>query len=111
MEQQKIKLLVVIINRKLTEKVLADLKENLADFMQVYYGKGTARFEILNLLGDNQSEKTIITSFVKENDVEYVLNMLKTKYNFDKPGKGIAFTISLKSISGPLSYNILSSLI
>ena len=105
---EDIKLLFIIVDRKLTDKVLADLKENDAEFFQILYGKGTARSEILNLLGDNETERSIILCFVKEKHVSYVFDMLNTKYKFNKPGKGIAFTTSLKSISGPLALNIIS---
>ena len=106
---KKLKLLVTIIDRS---KALyySDLLEQFEINMQmVIYGKGTADREMLNLLGLAENEKAIILSVVREDNVPEVLETLAEKFEKIKNGKGIAYTIPMKSIIGVSIYQFLSN--
>ena len=106
---KKLKLLVTIIDRS---KALyySDLLEQFEINMQmVIYGKGTADREMLNLLGLAENEKAIILSVVREDNVAEVLETLSEKFEKIKNGKGIAYTIPMKSIIGVSIYQFLSN--
>ena len=75
----------------------------------VIYGKGTANSEMLNLLGLAETEKSVILSVVREDKVNDVLETLKEKFEKIKNGKGIAYTIPMKSIIGVYIYQFLSN--
>ena len=106
---KKLKLLVTIIDRS---KALyySDLLEQFEINMQmVIYGKGTADREMLNLLGLAENEKAIILSVVREDNIPEVLETLSEKFEKIKNGKGIAYTIPMKSIIGVSIYQFLSN--
>ena len=106
---KKLKLLVTVVNRS---KALfyTDLLEQFEVNMQmVIYGKGTATSNMLNLLGIVETEKAVILSFVREDNVQEILETLEEKFDRVKNGKGIAYTISLQSIVGVSIYQFLSN--
>ena len=106
---KKLKLLVTIVDRS---KALfyTDLIEQFEVNMQtVVYGKGTAGSEMLSYLGLAETEKAVILSFVKEDKVKEVLETLSEKFQKVNNGKGIAYTIPLKSIIGVSIYQFLSN--
>ena len=106
---KKLKLLVTIVDRS---KALfyVDLMEQFEVNMQtVIYGKGTARSEMLSYLGLAETEKAVILSFIKEDKTKEILETLSEKFQKVKNGKGIAYTIPLKSIIGVSIYQFLSN--
>ncbi|MBE6153940.1 MAG: hypothetical protein E7166_06940 [Firmicutes bacterium] len=106
---KKLKLLVTIVDRS---KALfyTDLIEQFEVNMQtVVYGKGTAASEMLSYLGLAEIEKAVILSFVKEDNVKEILETLNEKFQKVKNGKGIAYTIPLKSIIGVSIYQFLAN--
>ena len=106
---KKLKLLVTIVDRS---KALyyTDLLEQFEINMQmVIYGKGTADRDMLNLLGFTDNDKTIILSVVREENIKDILETLAEKFEKIKNGKGIAYTIPMKSIIGVSIYQFLSN--
>lgn len=106
---KKLKLLVTVIDRS---KALyySDLLEGFEVNMQtIIYGRGTADKELLNYLGFGENEKAVIFSFVREDRIKEILETLQEKFEKIKNGKGIAFTIPLKSIIGVSIYQFLSN--
>ena len=106
---KKLKLLVTIVDRS---KALyyTDLLEQFEINMQmVIYGKGTADRDMLNLLGLTDNDKTIILSVVREENIKDILETLAEKFEKIKNGKGIAYTIPMKSIIGVSIYQFLSN--
>ena len=75
----------------------------------VLYGKGTANTEMLNLLGLAESDKAIILSIIREDKVLDIMETLNEKFEKVKNGKGIAYTIPMKSIIGVSVYQFLSN--
>ncbi len=106
---KKLKLLVTIVDRS---KALfySDLIEQFEVNMQtVIYGKGTAGSEMLSYLGLAEIEKAVILSFIREDKTKEILETLSEKFQKVKNGKGIAYTIPLKSLIGVSSYQFLSN--
>lgn len=106
---KKLKLLVTIVDRS---KALfyTDLLEQFEINMQlVFYGKGTADREMLDLLGLVENDKAIILSVIREDNISEVMYTLQEKFEKIKNGKGIAYTIPMKSLIGVSIYQFLSN--
>lgn len=107
---KKIKILVTIIDRKKVDFYLSALEGHNVNMQTVLYGKGTASSEILSYLGLNQTDKAVILSVIQEDKTKEILNAYEDKYFKTKNGKGIAFTIPIKSIIGVSIYKFLANL-
>lgn len=106
---KKLKLLVTIVNRS-KALYFSDLLEQFEINMQtIVYGHGTANSEMLSYLGLAETEKAVIISCVREDKVKKVKEVLTEKFEKIKDGKGIAYTIPLKSIIGVSIYQFLSN--
>ena len=106
---KKLKLLVTIVNRS---KALfyTDLLEGFDVNMQmVVNGKGTASSEMLMYLGLAETEKAVIFSIIREDRIKEIMDTLEEKFNKMKDGKGIAYTVPLKSVIGVSVYQFLSN--
>ena len=106
---KKLKVLITIVNRS---KALfyTDLLEQYDVNMQMtLYGNGTANSEMLSLLGLAETEKVVILSIIKEEREKEILETLSEKFEKVKNGKGIAYTISMKSVIGVSIYKFLSN--
>jgi nitrogen regulatory protein PII len=108
--QQKIRLLITIVDRGKGEKVAEMLRENNVIYNMILLGKGTAKSEILDYLGLGQTEKDLILSILQEENVRNIMNNLNDKMNLKEPGHGIAFTIPVNSVDSALSLDFICSL-
>ena len=73
----------------------------------ICYGKGTAKSDLLNVLGLGETKKGVILASVTDRTAVAVFDELKQKYDFENPGKGIAFTIPMTSVGGPATLKML----
>ena len=106
---QKLKLLVTIVGRNKTEFYI-DLIESLGANVQLStLGHGTASTETLRLLGLSGSEKSVIFSIIRADRAKEALGVLGEKFSTVRGGKGIAYTIPLKSVVGVAIYQFLSN--
>lgn len=106
---KKLKLLVTIVNRS-KALYFTDLLEQFEINMQmVVYGHGTANSEMLSYLGLAESDKAVIISCIREDNIKKAKEVLAEKFEKIKDGKGVAFTIPLKSIIGVSIYQFLSN--
>ena len=64
---------------------------------------------MLNYLGLNDSEKSVIFSIIREDMEMAALDTLTEKFRTIKTGKGIAYTVSLSSTIGVAIYRFLSN--
>ena len=106
---KKLKLLVTVVDRTKTLFYTDLLEEFEVNMQTVIYGTGTADEALLNYLGFANSDKAVILSFVREDKIKPILETLAEKFEKVKNGKGIAFTIPLKSIIGVSIYQFLSN--
>ena len=87
-----------------------DLLEQFEVNMQmVILGKGTATSEMLGYLGLAEPEKAVLISCIREDKIKDIMATLQEKFQKIKNGKGIAYTISMSSIIGVLTYQFLSN--
>ena len=108
MEKLNLKFLVIIIDRNKSDKIVELLKSSDANCINVIRGTGTAKSEILEILGIGNTEKSVIISTVLANNLGAIYKKLKSdEFNIMAKGNGIAFTIPISSVGGPASLYIL----
>ena len=64
---------------------------------------------MLSYLGLAETEKVVILSVIKEEKEKEIIETLNEKFDKVKNGKGIAYTISMKSVIGVSIYKFLSN--
>ena len=102
------KLLVMITNHGVADKICERTKEVGLQYEHVFLGTGTARSDILELLGLGTTEREVVIGTVLEERLEGVYRVLREEFNFERKGGGIAFTVPLTAVGGPASHYILS---
>ncbi|HWQ79171.1 MAG TPA: hypothetical protein VN381_10165 [Anaerovoracaceae bacterium] len=100
---KRIKLLVVIVDRGLGEEVAEVLRENGVTFNLISPAYCAAGSQIMDYLGLTSLERDMILSVVSEHISHEVLNKILYKFDLDEPSKGIAFTVPISGVSGPLA--------
>ena len=105
---KKLKLLFTVVDRPKAEFYLDVLSQFEINCQMVLSGKGTARSELIDLLGLN-IHKAVILSAVREDLVDEVMNCLEDKFATIKNGKGIAFAVPFSSVIGVNMYQFLSN--
>jgi hypothetical protein len=100
MSNNKIVYLTVIAGRKTKQELVNSLAEFECTRINVVYGKGFVKSnDFLAAFGFvNEADKIIITSLTNSARVDTVFEMLNTKFNFDKPNTGIAFTVPVNNL-------------
>ena len=105
---KKLKLLFTVVDRNKTEFYLDVLSQFEVNFQMVTGGMGTARSELISMLGLNV-QKSVIISVVREDLTEGIISCLEDKFATIKTGKGIAFAVPLSSVIGVNLYQFLSN--
>ncbi|MDR1651692.1 MAG: hypothetical protein LBR87_07875 [Synergistaceae bacterium] len=95
-----LKLLSVIVDRGMSQKVADILKEEQVRFHFITLGEGTAGSDILALLGLNSVDKSLMCCLVPEFGASPLIRVIADKVQLSRPGRGIAFTIPLSGVSG-----------
>lgn len=95
-----IHMVITIVDRGKSDKVVSLCKEMKAPIHLVSLGHGTARSEMLDLLGVGETKKDTVISFVPEFQVCSLLEHLAVRMKMRYPGKGISFAVPLSSLSG-----------
>ncbi len=106
---KKLKMLITIVDRSKALYYIDLLEQFEINMQTVIYGNGTADSQMLSLLGLHESDKAIIISFVRDDRISDITETLDEKFKKIKNGKGIAFTIPMKSIIGVSIYQFLSN--
>ena len=101
-EQIAIHMVVTIVDRGKSEKVVELCQKEGVPIHFVSLGHGTARTEMLDLLGLGETQKDTIISFVPEYSVCPLLDCLADGMRMRYPGKGISFTVPLSSVSAKM---------
>ena len=106
---QKLKLLILVVNRNKAEYYSDFLQQDFAvNFQTIVQAHGTANAETLQLMGLADPEKSVIFSVIKEEKAHDALMKLEDKFKTVKNGKGIAFTVPMTSTIGVAIYRFLS---
>ena len=104
----KLKILVTIIDRKKVDFYVSNLEGFGANVQEIIYASGTTPRK--DILGIKVSEKAVILSVVREDRIKEILATYEDKYFQTKNGKGIAFTIPIKSMIGVMLYQFLAGI-
>ena len=105
----KLCLMTTIVNRKQGKKYLNLYKEDNLQVMFNTLGAGTASGDVLDYLGLEATEKTVIFTVLEENSWSKTKKDLRQKLQIDAPGEGIAFIIPLSSIGGKKTLQFLTA--
>ena len=104
----KLKILVSIINREKVDFYVSNLEGFGANVQEIIYASGTTPRK--DILGIKVSEKAVLLSVVREDRIKEILAAYEDKYFQTKNGKGIAFTIPIKSMIGVMLYQFLAGI-
>ncbi len=105
----KLKILFTIVERQKADFIMSALEGYDVNYQTVIYGKGTST-QINKLVGFESNNKAVIISLVQANKVKQILAAYEDKYFKTRNGKGVAFTVSLTSVIGKMTYNYLANL-
>lgn len=96
-----IKFLTLIAGRKHKDVLLDELFKAGGRLINIVYGRGSVKSSyIKDVLGLVPEEnKVVITCLLPGEKSDAVLNMLVSKFNFNKPNTGIAFIIPVEKLS------------
>ncbi len=92
--------MLTIIERHSTEKFIGFYAQYGIDINLVTLARGTANDDVLDILGLDTTEKTIIFNFTTYSNWEKIRSGLRSKMRIDVPGRGIAFIVPVSSVGG-----------
>ena len=104
----KCKLLITVVDHRKEDFFIDYIQAHGANLQMTMRGEGTAKSEMLQMLGLTESEKSVLFSVVREDNVRSLCDGLSEKFRTVKNGQGIAFTIPLSSVVGASVYRFLS---
>ncbi|MBR2467298.1 MAG: hypothetical protein IKB38_10275 [Clostridia bacterium] len=106
----KLQLLFTVVDRRKAE-FYTDILQSFEVNMQISLSaRGTAKTEMLELLGLAESDKCVIVSIIKEERAKEALATLEEKFRTIKNGKGIAYTVPMTETVGLAIYQFLANL-
>lgn len=103
---EPMRMIMVVVDRGKGNEVAEFGHENNVDYALLAYGRGTLRGEMLNLLGLGTVDKDVVVSIIPRKDVKTHLAGLSGLLKLKKPGKGIAFSISLCALNALVAQDI-----
>ena len=104
---KKLKLLFTIVDKPKGEFYMDVISQFDVNYQMVLGGLGTARSELVELLG-LEPQKAVVISVIREDLAETVMQCLEDKFATIRGGKGIAFAVPLSSVIGVNAYRFLS---
>ena len=104
---KKLKLLFTIVDRPKGEFYMDIISQFDVNYQMVLGGLGTARSELVELLG-LEPHKAVVVSVIREELTETVMQCLEDKFATIRGGKGVAFAVPLSSVIGVNAYRFLS---
>ncbi len=94
-------LIVTIANKGDASRVLQASTKAGAEGGTILHGRGSGIHEQTKLFGiPIEPEKDIILTLLPEDRTEEVLGAIRAAISLDKPGRGIAFVLPVKSVAG-----------
>lgn len=99
---------VAIVDGGKSEKVVKICKQSHVLYCCVSMGHGTARTEMLDLLGLGETKKDVVMCLTPDEQLHGLLTLLAEEMKMRYPGKGIAFAVPLNCLAGRM-YRLLAS--
>lgn len=93
-------LMFTVLNRAKLPDFLSMYSEQGLDSNLIMLAHGTAKSEVLNTFGLENSEKAVCLNFVTGHVWAAIKTGLERKIRIDAPGMGIAFTVPVSSVGG-----------
>jgi nitrogen regulatory protein PII len=107
---KRIKLLFAIVDRGKGDDVVEILRESGVTYNLVSPAYRAAGSELIDYFGLTNPERDMVLSIVTEDKVDGILKKILYKLNLDVPGNGLAFTIPITGVSGPLALRYISGI-
>lgn len=85
----------LITTPKLTKKAIAVFQEEHVPVQYTFRGRGTATEGIVNLLGLDSVEKTILMCMLPKGFADQMLKKMRKRLSLGLPNTGVAFTVPL----------------
>lgn len=104
----KLKLLFTVVERPKAEFYQDVLSQYEVNCQMVLPGMGTAKSELIDMLGLN-IHKAVLLSVVREDRMAEIMKVLENKFTTIKNGKGFAFAVPMSSVIGVNTYQFLSN--
>lgn len=100
MMNDQVVFLMVIAPREQKDKLVSELHDNNANYLNVIFGHGSLDGTKLATLFPFSTEprKVVITAFVRSSQVADLLMLLEEKFMFNQANTGFAFTIPIENI-------------
>ena len=105
---KKLKLLFTVVDRNKGEFYLDVISQFEVNCQLVTGGLGTAKSELVDLLGLN-IHKAVILSVVREDKADEIMKALEQRFATIKNGKGIAFAVPMSSVIGVNLYQFFAN--
>ena len=105
---KKLKILFTVVDRNKGEFFADVISQFEVNCQMVLGGIGTAKSELIDLLGLN-NHKAVIISVVREDLVDTIMKVLEEKFRTIRNGKGVAFAVPMSSVIGVNMYRFLSN--
>lgn len=99
-------LLITIVHKEKMEYYVDALQQFDINMQMICIGNGTTKTAVYL---DEKGTKAIIFSIISEDKIKPALEFLDKKFKTIINGKGVAFTIPLKSVMGVQLFNFLSN--
>ena len=96
---EPIKVLTAILERGMGEEAASVLRGLGYPLHFVLRGRGTARSDVLHYLGLGETEKDVLISLLPTPALGPALDRIRTAFQLDRHGRGIAFSTRLTAIS------------
>lgn len=96
--QSAVEVVAAVVDVEQGEKVLRIYREEQAPVDFVCMAHGTARTEMLDLLGIGETAKAVVFCLAASGQAQRILNRLGKELQMRYPGRGIAFTIPVSGI-------------
>lgn len=109
LSSDRLLMLFTIIDRTKADYFIDTIQEHEVNLQLSAMAQGTVTKDLIEMLGLDNSDKTVLFSIIKEEKEEEILEMLDKKFKTVKKAKGIAFTVPLTSVIGVSSYGFLSN--
>jgi hypothetical protein len=93
------KLIISIVPKDITEEVSQVLGSGIIDYQTAFVAKGTASSEILEYFSLGETERNVLFSLADDQEIPEIFRKLAEEHDFLKSGMGVAFTVSIDSIS------------
>lgn len=103
-EQKEFQLICVIVNIGAGSKIIKVAKKNGITGATILLGKGTIQNRFLDLLGLTDIRKEIVLMLAEKTTAYKTLEILNSRFNFNKPHHGIAFTTPVKDFFGSSNF-------